>query len=516
MNARNLFVRKIAYIAAIGLLLIPLYVLSHPATNAVKGVQGSPGGTLAQMRHKHGLSQAELGEIDPTSVTIKLATLGLRGVAANLLWDKATDYQKKKDWTNLGATLNQITKLQPNFIHIWINQSWNLSYNCSVQFDDYRARYRWVIKGFDFLKEGIKRNEHQPRLLWEMGRMISQKIGKADESKQYRRLFKQDDDFNAGVPLALRDNWLVGKDWYRKSVEMVDAEGAKMMGQSPLIYRSSAPMCQMYYADYLERDGTFGEVARTAWHDAAVDWHDYGNEDIPTTFKKPDSDEWIIIRLNDEERTAAKAEKLIAQLDAIEPGLREKIVAERRAALTDKQREVLDIPPEKREGKQHQLAAEAEAAIRVTHDDVAHRITGKKRKEAIELAKQIVLTEQNVGHIQRYRDTVAFNMWRQRADAEQTDELLTARKLVDQGDKAYAEGDLIPARNYYRDAMAAWRKALDAHPEYVTDQVTGEDLMSTIRRYRRILGQLDEPFPDPFILQDVIDEQMKNPGASMD
>ena len=45
--------------------------------------------------------------------------------------------------------------------------------------------------------------------------MISQKIGKADESKQFRKLFKEDDDFNAGRALAQRDNWLVGKEWFR-------------------------------------------------------------------------------------------------------------------------------------------------------------------------------------------------------------------------------------------------------------------------------------------------------------
>ena len=84
---------------------MPLFWLSQPATNAVKGVQGSPGGKLAQLRDQYHLSQAQLGQIDPTSVTIKLATLGMRGVAANILWEKANDYKMKKDWTNFGATL---------------------------------------------------------------------------------------------------------------------------------------------------------------------------------------------------------------------------------------------------------------------------------------------------------------------------------------------------------------------------------------------------------------------------
>ena len=55
-------------------------------------------------------------------------------MAANILWEKANDYQMKKDWANRAATLNQITKVQPNFINVWLNQAWNVSYNISVQF----------------------------------------------------------------------------------------------------------------------------------------------------------------------------------------------------------------------------------------------------------------------------------------------------------------------------------------------------------------------------------------------
>src|SRR5271157_1566733 len=149
MTSHNTFIRKLVYLALIGILLIPLYVLSHPASEGTKGEPAKPGGVLAEYRKKHNLSPAQLGQIDPTSVTIKLATLGLRGVAANILWEKANDYAVKKDWTKRAATLNQITKIQPNFVNVWLNQAWNVSYNISVQFDDYRERYRWVVKGFN-------------------------------------------------------------------------------------------------------------------------------------------------------------------------------------------------------------------------------------------------------------------------------------------------------------------------------------------------------------------------------
>ncbi len=89
MSSRSTFQRKLIYLAAIALLLLPLFWLSQPATIATKESPGSPGGKLSRLRSKYGLSQAQIGEIDPTSVTVKLATLGLRGVAADILWEKA-------------------------------------------------------------------------------------------------------------------------------------------------------------------------------------------------------------------------------------------------------------------------------------------------------------------------------------------------------------------------------------------------------------------------------------------
>ncbi len=514
MSSHDLFIRKIIYLAFIVLLLFPLFGLSKPATRATKGSPGSPGGVLARLRGDYHLNPAELGQIDPTSVTIKLSTLGLRGVAANILWEKANDYQMKKDWANRAATLKQITKIQPNFINVWINQAWNVSYNISVQFrDDYRERYRWVIKGFDFLKDGIAYNQRQPRLQYELGRMISQKIGKADESKQFRRLFKQDDDFNADVPLALRDNWLVGREWYGRAVNMVDTLGVSMMGQSPLIFRSSGPMCLMSYAEALEKDGTFGEVASRAWIEAGDEWRRYGGVALPTSFTRGPS-EPIMIRLNDQESEDAEAKKLVQQLESIQPGLREKIVAEKRARLTPAQREALDTLPEKRTGNQFQLAAQAEEAVATTHDEVARRITGPRRKEAIDLAREAAEHEQLARYTRQNRDIVNFTYSRGRAQTEQTNDLLTARKLIFQGDQKYAEGDLVPARDAYREGLRAWRRVLDAHREYITDQTTGEDLLDVIQRYRRILNQLDEKFPEPFILQDVIENYRKQHGEA--
>ena len=499
MTPQRSFRRKIIYLVAIGLLLIPLFLLGQPSTSDVQGAKGSPGGKLAQLRDEYQLSQVQLGEIDPTSETIKLATLGLRGVAANVLWGKATNYKMKKDWTNLSATLQQLAKLQPHFLSVWQFQAWNLSYNVSAEFDDYRERYRWVIKGIEFLKKGTKYNEREARLQWDIGWFISQKIGRADEHKQFRRLFKEDDDFHGSRPLARRDNWLVGREWYLEAEEMVDTKGAKLKGMSPLIFRADAPMCLMNYADALEVDGVYGEVAKRAWMSAGRAWHQYGAENIPTY-------DGLAIRLSEQEMRDQQAEKLVEQLDELAPGLREKIVQEKRADLTDEDRQALDTPPAERTEQQHKLASDAKRQIEVTHEEVAKRVTGPYREKAMRLAKEAAEVEHLAGRISRYRQIVNYLYWQLRAKVEQTDEMLSARKSVYEGDQAFADAKLLPAKEAYDRGLAAWRKVLDQFPSLIPDQTTGEDLMDVINRYRRILSQLDEKMPEPFILQDIIDK----------
>ena len=140
MNSRTIFYRKITYLVAIRVLMVFLFIFGQPSTPDTPDQKGSPGGILAKYRNREnsGLSQTQLGQIDPTSETIKLSTFGLRGVAALVLWEKANDYKMKEDWANFAATLDQIIKVQPHFISVWIHQAWNMSYNVSVEFDDYR------------------------------------------------------------------------------------------------------------------------------------------------------------------------------------------------------------------------------------------------------------------------------------------------------------------------------------------------------------------------------------------
>ena len=447
-------------------MLLPLSWLSAPATRGGPQRSGSPGGLLAQMRTEHKLSQANLGEIDPASETIKLATLGLRGVAANILWEKANHYKKTENWTSLSATLEQIAKLQPNFISVWQFQGWNLSYNVSAEFDDYHDRYYWVIRGIDFLKEGVKYNEDNPRLLWDIGWFIAQKIGRADEYKQFRRLFKADDDFHPPErPRQLRDNWLVGKEWYRKAETAVDVKKKSLQlrgkGKSELIFYADAPMCQINYSDAIEQEGTHGEMAREAWRNGGQEWHQYGNR--PLLHSSGDR-----FRLNDLDDYADQAKQLREQ--ARRTRARSPRTARRRPQgepLSRREDGAGDAPREDDPGDLRYPNARQQR-LAVSDMDVAEQIAEvapEKAAEALRLARAV--TQDRPGAAQyppiSSRSSITTT-GRHAASFEQTPEALLARAKIYQGDQAAADANLVAAKTLYNEGLGLWRKVLDKYP----------------------------------------------------
>jgi hypothetical protein len=511
------FVRKVVYLVAMALLLIPLSLLSQPEAVGTSGARQSPGGALAQYRFDHGLAQSRLGEIDPASETIKLATLGMRGVAANILWDKAVEYQKKEDWTNLSATLEQISKLEPNFINVWRFQAWNLSYNVSVEWDDYRQRYAWVIKGTKFLEEGMKYNENEPLLPWDIGWVIGHKIGTADEKKQYRILFRNDDDYHGSRPIAQRDNWLVGKESFLTAQQIVDTRDVPVRGTSPVIFHSGPAKWQTNYGAGLEIDGgvdgraVFGEVAQRAWSTAVREWEEFSTRDIPSSLGIP-------IRLGDLEKHEAEVEKLTKQLDALEPGLREKLVAEKKAKLPEEELKALETKPEDRTTEQSEKAGAAEAKTKVTNQELADRVDEKDRAEARKLAAEIARLEDIIRVTKSNADTIQFKYWYTRCLAERTPEALEARKKMYEANQAYlVDTDLPAARKAYEESFVQWKKVFDAFPLLMRDRVISDDLVGpdylpgAVRHYEKLLGQIGEKWPEDFILAEFLKHAAPDP-----
>ena len=474
-------------------LLVPLSLLSQPADSE------GPGGVLARMRTARGLSQANLGEIDPAGETMRFATLGLNNVATTLLWDRANHYKKVEYWANLSATLEQLTKLQPNFYSVWDFQAHNLSYNISVEFDDYRDRYACVIKGIEFLRQGIALNRFEPRLLGRMGWFIGQKIGKSDEKKEFRKMFIADDDFHERDDpqrtIPERDNWLVSRTKLVQGQQLTDS-GAPLK-TTPLIFHSEPMMSAINYGRALEEDGTFGTTARRAWELAGDETRRFAMREIPTSWNVP-------IRLGLREAEDAQAKRLGEELETLLPGRRAALEQERQDGLSAEQKEAPDVPVMERDEQQQQLAYEAETAVKVSWKDVARAAPGNLRQQAWELAVQEAEARETADIINRYRDIVNFDLWRATCEAEVTEPALRARELTWKADREFAAARLQAAREAYEEAFRAWREVFDNSKILREDPITAEDTAEIVDRYRKLLEQLDEPFPSPFILDDIL------------
>ena len=496
MTERTTFYRKLVYLGAMGVLLVPLSLLGLPGT--IK----DQGGTLAQLRDKHELGQANLGDIDPASETMKLATLGLRGVAVNVLWSQANKYKKTENWSKLTATLDQLAKLQPHVITFWKYQSWNQSYNLSVEFDDYRDRYYYVKRGIEFLEEGNKYNRDNPALLWELGWFTGQKIGRSDEKIQYRRLFQADNEYHGDRPIDQRDNWLVSREWYNESVIAADDKQRGIGRKSPVVFYSSSAKSQMNYAEAIEEEGKFNRAV-AGWKTAENQWLDFGAMELQHSTGQ-------MIRFADQQKLTEQLAEVDKKLADLAPEVTQALVDELKAKLPEQEAAALAKPAEERNAAEAALADQAEFKTTYQAADLAERISEQSpqlRREALRLAGERSDINRRLRYTINYKDTANYDYWLTRSQFEQTDDAVAARRLIFEGHKAFTEElDAFKAKELYIKGLAAWRRVLDAFPELMDEEgTTGDDVMVYVIQYKKILDQLDEDFPDDFPLWDVVE-----------
>jgi hypothetical protein len=305
--------RKLVYLGGIVALFIPIILLGAPAEPGGKNVEASPGGVLARIRTETGLGESELGNVDPASSTMNLLLLGFRGIATSILWMDAQDQQRNKDWAALRATTESIILLQPHFLKVWHFTGWNLSYNVSAEWDAVADRFYWVKEGIKFFHKGADRNKHYGELFWYTGDTTGKKIGRSDEWLQFRRFFRKDPDtakFKGGpdpeVNIHGVDNYLEAREWFLRANKTVDTYGIEQHIMTRFLFRSYPTRALFDFAGVLQREGTFGEQGREAWHDGFVDWTEkYGREEIDLL---PTVDLRIHMEITAEEREQKRAE----------------------------------------------------------------------------------------------------------------------------------------------------------------------------------------------------------------
>jgi hypothetical protein len=540
MNTAS-FRRKIAYIVVMLLLLLPLVWLGQPAAVSPDG-QRAGAGLLANIRDEHKLDLASLGDIDPASSAIKMATFGVRSLACSLLRNQADEFKNRENWTALQATVDQLAKLQPYYISPWRYQAWNLSYNVSVEFDRYDARYEWVKEGIKFLLRGMKYNRKEHRLLSDIGWFTAQKIGRSDERAEFRRLFRADNDReypdHEGTSLLYpheprtsdqRDNWLVAIEFYRQAEALLEEPDVSLGTVSPIVFYSYAPLSLINYAANLEEDGIFGTRAKQAWETALAAWDDFGEIEIPPSLAAPPG---TIIKLGNAyyEQVTADRDMAVDELDALLPGLKEQVLAELLASLTDDERSLLERAQTDPESLREDEQFDARAVLlktRIDHLGLAERAPVELRDQALEIARRATNLERLLVEIGRDRDQCQYSYWRLRCVMERDDDTLRARALMHEAERETEKETLVDlklAKQKYDECFALWRTIMDRYPTMLRDDVSGWDLVDAIVNYQLVLenypvapGETPPPkFPEGFILRDLWEAQQRQAMATMD
>ena len=500
MNRTSAFGRKLIYLVILVATLVPLYLLGQPTSGS-----GDAGGRLTEMRNTYNIAEADLGEISPASETMKLASLGLRGVAATLLWNKADDYRIQHEWDRLKASLNQIALLQPHYDKVWEHQAHNLAYNVSIEFDDYRQRYEMVREGTEYLTRGVRQNQKAPRLIWYTGWFYGQKLGMSDEKRQFRRLFSEDevlhkslDDQGLAVyspdargPEQKPDNWLVGRLWLNYGYGLVDDGATKIRRQTPLNFFETGPKWRIKHAESIEEEGILDFRAQAAWEDALKDWEGFGKRNIPTTSP-------FTIKLG-------SLDELIAKRDE----LREQFIEVTGEAYEIEKRNLIDsLPPdlkdsynrpeEERTEAGKKAIASLDALLVPKFPSIAKAADKGSRLRAKNLLTQISDLTERIKKTSGYRTQINFEYWRTLAIAEAEKRTIDARKLVFDAEEAASKAELEKALKLYDEAFEEWAKIFDDYPVLTLDD-TAEDLFESVRAYMKLRDS--EEIPDDFPLK---------------
>ena len=441
MNRLSPFVQKIIYICLIVALLVPLSFIARPASQRGDGGQGDTGGRLAMLRWQYNMSQAKLGEIDPASETMKLMSLGFRSVAATSLWLNAIDAQVKKDWDQVATALNTLMRIQPNFHKVWDHQAHNLSYNISVEFDDYEQRYSWVKKGLLLLRKGLSYNQRDHRFTDTLGKYSGQKIGRSDEKVEFRQLFRYDDDYHASLDDIFdrdsydagqygKDNWLLAYQWFNRSMAMVEqgVAGEKApMRTKELMFYMNRPAQLRNHVSSLQREFPPEESFKFKWQSAHDEWNEYGAREIRTSSN-------LRISLDGMEQTEMSMRKWREELDVFAPGVRAKLLAEidNQISVSPEERRLINLDietlSEDEKLKARLAMARIEMANKTVDESVLQAVKSADRLVADELYLKIKQAYFRLHVIELDRSTINYQYWKDRTFLEMSDEALVAHQ----------------------------------------------------------------------------------------
>lgn len=263
--------RKLLYLA----LILVIYVantffwrgVASPLTGGV-----APPWTMTAQANELELREQSQGDPDLVGSTVSLALTGSRGLAVTVLWNAAIERQARHEWNELELLVRMLTKLQPHFLTPWLFQSWNLSYNVSVESDRVKDKYFYISRGIELLAQGERVNRDHPDMRFWIGFYYINKFGSSDEKNTLRSLLQMSCiDPAKRDPSLMRTSTGSGR---RRTINMAEFE--QFCRDNPQLVRrlrESVPGCNT-------PDGIIDFLA--------------DNRKLPTRYVDPESDAGLI------------------------------------------------------------------------------------------------------------------------------------------------------------------------------------------------------------------------------
>ena len=191
----------------------------------------------ASVRILPGRPTLELSDLPSKAVTLILG--GFRGPYVVYLWIKVEDEKHEKVHFDLIDRYTKIAALQSDYPEMWVFHAWNLAWNISVQWQSLERKYQWIRRGVEFLREGHRQNPHSARIIAELGRIYSEKLGRSQEAFYYRDRVREDEG---------RSPFLIAYEWFDLARKVNDRYDSLGRGLSKPVTYSQACHNLSYYA----------------------------------------------------------------------------------------------------------------------------------------------------------------------------------------------------------------------------------------------------------------------------
>jgi hypothetical protein len=158
------------------------FVLLIVALALLFGVAGQILPRLHAERVTYDLTNEPVKGLSPQ---LALATQALgwgRGIIIDVIWIRMEALKQEGRYFELVQLANWACDLAPTIPDVWDIQAWNMAYNVSCQIDNLPARWNWVWRAIELLRDkGIPDNPNAPRLYWSLAWTLFHKVGEQDD-----------------------------------------------------------------------------------------------------------------------------------------------------------------------------------------------------------------------------------------------------------------------------------------------------------------------------------------------